>query len=239
MARLPRLSIGGQLHLVIKHVQADQPIFADAGQRRDYLACLQEAASRSAVAIHAYGLSPAEVRLLATPPDALALGRMVQFIGRRFGNKYNRTMGRRGSLWEGRFRSTVVEAELHFFSCLRFVEQVQSLGDSGHDAPPMAEEEVPWSSNPHHAGLCRDPLVSEHPQFWTLGNTPFDRDAAYRRLVQSGQAEAAQQAIAAAAMHGWALGSDRFVQRLRTQVERRLQPRSPGRPRVADKDSQI
>lgn len=225
MARLPRLSVAGQMHLLIQRVHQQQSVFADAVDRGAYLSCLGEAAAKHGVALHAYGLTPSEVRLLATPADASALGRMVQFIGRRFVASFNRRHGRRGALWEGRFRSTVVEPADYFLPCLRYVE---GIADARVFEP--RNDRVPWSSAEHHAGQRTDPFVTEHAQFWRLGNTPFEREAAYRLAMQRPMTPAETEGIAIASLHGWVLGSEAFVSLLGRQVDRRLRPLPPGRP---------
>lgn len=225
MARLPRLSVPGQVHLLIQRVHLGQSVFAEPEDRRAYLLCLGEAVAKHGVALHGYGLAPSEVRLLATPPDAQALGRMVQFIGRRFVAGFNRRHGRRGALWEGRFRSTILEPTEYFLPCLRYVE------GTIESAPPEPDEDMPpWSSADHHAGRRADLIITEHAQFWALGNTPFEREAAYRGALERPLPPTQTEGIALASLHGWALGSDQFVQSLGARVERRLRPLSPGRP---------
>ena len=225
MARLSRLSAAGHTHLLIQRVQQGLAVFADPADRGAYLQCLGEAAAKHGVELHGYGLTPSEVRLLATPLDALALGRMVQFIGRRFVATFNRRNGRQGALWEGRFRSTILEPVEFFLPCLRFVE-----GASEFSAVDPRGDGPPWSSAEHHAGRRTDPFVTEHARFWSLGNTPFEREAAYRAAMQHSMSPAQAQGIAIASMHGWALGSQDFVERLGAQLERRLRPRPSGRP---------
>ena len=225
MARLPRLAVAGHLHLLIQRVHQQQSVFADPADRGAYLQCLGEAAAKHGVALHGYGLSPSEVRLLATPTDALALGRMVQSIGRHFVAGFNRRNGRQGALWEGRFRSTVVEPDDYFLPCLRYVE-----GATDPRAIEPGTDVVPWSSVEHHAGHRTDAFVTEHALFWKLGNTPFEREAAYRAAMQRPMAPAEAQGIAIASLRGWVLGSETFVSHLAQQVERRLRPLPPGRP---------
>jgi len=231
MARLPRLAVPGQLHLLIQRVRRGESPFDAAADRGDYLRCLADGAAKQHVAIHGYGLSDAEVRLLATPTSADALGHMVQAIGRSFVAAYNRRHGRHGALWEGRFRSTVVEAPSHFLSCLHFTEHASTAeqADSASDA-------APWSSIAHHRGQRHDPFITEHPVFWALGNTPFEREAAYRALLRRGLDAAETQGIALASLRGWALGSDEFVSSLGSQITRRLRPLSAGRPALAARD---
>lgn len=225
MARLARLSVPGQLHLMIQRVQQGQSVFADPADRRAYLDCLAQAAADHGVAIHAYGMAAAEVRLLATPSDAQALGRTVQAVGRGFVAGFNRRHGRRGPLWDGRFRATIVEPVEYFLPSLRFVE----VGAEGPPREPIVEE-VPWSSADHHGGQRTDPFVTEHAQFWSLGNTPFEREAAYRTAMQRPMMLAELEGIAIASLHGWVLGSPEFERSLAAQLGRRLRPLSPGRP---------
>lgn len=225
MARLPRLSVAGQTHLMIQRVHQGLSPFVDPADRRAYLLCLADAASSHSVAIHGYGLAPAEVRLLATPADAQALGNMVQFIGRRFVAGFNRRHQRRGALWEGRFRATVIEPVEYFLPCLRYVE-------SAEDAKPQdaVVDDTPWSSAEHHAGRRADSFVTEHPQFWSLGNTPFEREAAYASSMQQPMLSALTEGIAIASLHGWVLGSEEFVRTLGAGLDRRLRPLPAGRP---------
>jgi putative transposase len=201
-------------------------VFADAADRRDYLQCLADAAAANGVALHGYGLSAVEVRLLATPIDALALGKMFQAIGRRFVAGYNRRHHRHGGLWEGRFRSAVVEAQAHFMDALHFVE-----GAFGKEPADATGDDAPWSSTAHHAGLRNDAFVTAHPRFWALGNTPFDREVAYRASAERAAHAAWPDGTALAGGQGWALGSAAFVQQLGERMDRRLRPLAAGRPR--------
>lgn len=229
MARLARLSIAGQLHLMIQRAQQGHAVFADPADRRTYLDCLAPAAASLGVAIHAYGMTNTEMRLLATPLDAQALGRMVQAVGRRFVAGFNRRHGRRGPLWGGRFRATIVEPAAYFLPCLRFVE-------AGADGRPLelreasSPEDVAWSSAEHHAGLRSDAFITEHALFWSLGNTPFEREAAYRCAMQVPVPPAELEGITIATLHGWVLGSQEFERSLAAESGRRLRPLLPGRP---------
>jgi putative transposase len=108
MARLARLCIAGQPHLVIQRSRAGEPVLADPRDGDAYLACLREAATVARIAVHAFALMPTQVRLLVTPPDDAALGRMMQAAGRRFVGPYNRRRARSGRLWVGRFHATVI-----------------------------------------------------------------------------------------------------------------------------------
>lgn len=226
MARLPRLAVAGQPHLVEQCGHNGQAVFLDADDRAAYRAALAEAAAACGVAVHAYCLEGGRALLLATPRVADGLSRTMQRLGRRYTAEFNRRHGRSGTLWAGRFRATVVEAERHLVEALCHVESDAALaGDA--DAPPAERR----SSAAHHLGLSVDPLVSDHARFWALGNTPFERHAAYRLLVLQPLAPAQRQRFDDAVRKGWAVGSPAFLAALSTTTPRRLQPLAPGRPR--------
>ena len=222
MARLRRIVLPGQPHVVLHRGHNGQAVFVDAEDRAAYLASLREAAREAQVAVHAYGLLASEVRLLVTPSGEAGLGQMLQAVGRRFVRGFNRRHGRSGTPWEGRFRSTVIETAPHFVACMHFVEAPFTTA-STDDAPA-------WSSTEHHLGGRRDTLVTPHPAFWALGNTPFDREAAYRRVVAQPLAPEVMAAILHAAQNGWVLGSAEFAAWVAGQCGRRPTPAARGRP---------
>lgn len=226
MARLPRLAVPGQPHLVEQVGHNRQAVFLDAADRAAYRAALQESAAACGVAVHAYCLDAGRVLLLATPREADALSRTMQRIGRRYTAEFNRRHGRSGTLWAGRFRATVVEAQRHLVEAMCHVESDAALG--GDVAAPPAER---LSSAAHHLGLAVDSLVSDHARFWALGNTPFERHAAYRLLVLQPLHPQQRQRFDDAVRKGWALGSPDFLAALGATTPRRLQPLAPGRPR--------
>jgi putative transposase len=222
MARLPRLCVPGWPHLLIQLGHGHQAVFRDDVDRRLFLDLLREAAITHGVAIHAYALRDGEVRLLGTPSKLDSLSRMMQAIGRRYGSNFNRRHAHIGSLWEGRFRATVIEPERHLLTCMRYVER------------PLSEESgaelAPWSSAPHHLGERSDPCVSDHREYWLLGNTPFDREATYRELSQRALTSVELNLISDAALKGWPLGSPSFLDKLSGSTDRRLAPLPRGRP---------
>jgi len=220
----------GHPHLIVQRAQRGQRAFLDAQDRARYGADLRECAALSGVAIHAYALLDDEVRLLVTPAAEDALAQMMQSIGRRYVRAFNLRHRRSGTPWEGRFRSTVVEAERYFVACLQFVE-----------APFLAGAQTSaWSSLRHHLGLAVDAMITEHPAFWSLGNTPFEREAAYRLRIEQGLPASDMAAILRAAHHGWALGGAEFAALVHQLSGRRPQPMTAGRPRKdRDRDRSV
>ena len=225
MARLPRAVLPGCLHLILLRGRSGQPVCTDAADRERYLAALREAAAEARVAVHAYGLRDGEIRLLATPSTAEGLAATIQATGRRYVRAYNQVHGHHGSPWEGRFRSAVVEAASHYFACLRFVELDAPEPDPAHLPAP------PWSSARHHAGLTHSALVTEHPMFWSLGNTPFEREAAYRRAIADPRPPVEVADILQAVWTGWVIGSPAFAAAVQARTGRRTTRLAAGRPR--------
>ena len=223
MARLPRLVVPFQPHRVIQ--RGCVPVFRDEEDCRALLAWLREGAKKFQVAVHAYVLLPDSWSILATPADQEGLGRMMQWVGRYYVPYFNRKHGRAGTLWQGRYKATVLDAQRYFLSCSRYMEW-QPVAD-GLTAEPL---QYPWSSYAHHVGARQDPLVTDHSLYWGLGNTPFAREAAYRKLAE--QAPSAQERMLweSSGKNDWALGSDKFRLDLEKQVKRRVSPAKRGRP---------
>ena len=228
MARLARLAVAGQAHHLIQRGNNGQAIFVDDEDRNSYLASLREAASTHAVAIHAYVLMDNHVHLLVTPSTAEGLSRMMQSLGRRYVSGFNRRHGRSGTLWEGRFRGAVIESERYFLACMRYIEaNPVRAGMVAHPA------DYAWSSHAHHAGQRSDPVLTDHSLFWSLGNTPFDRQSAYKLISEQPLASDVVQALTTTALKSWGLGSAEYLQRISEGSDRRATPRSRGRPRKA------
>jgi putative transposase len=225
VARLPRLALGGQVHLATLYGLGGQSVFADEADRRMLLSMLREVAVQQRVAIHAYVLLEDHLHLLLTPATDGGLGLLMQGLGRRYVAAFNRRHQRRGTLWAGRYRATVVQPGEPQLEALLFVDQHPAR--SGQVA---AAEDFEWSSAKHHAGLRRDPLITDGDAYWQLGNTPFDREAAYRRLLAAGLSSGRARALADAARKGWAVGDEAYLIALGQQSARPLRPRRRGRP---------
>jgi putative transposase len=233
VARLPRLSVPGFPHLLVQRGVAGQPAFRDEADYQFMLGELRSLSRRHSVSIHAYALMPDHFYMLLTPSDGLSLSLSMQALGRRYVRDFNRRHGRSGTLWQARFRCTVIDPERYLLPCALFVE----LGPAR--AQLVADPKVyPWSSLPHHLGLQVDPAIAEHAEVWKLGNTPFERQAEYRRLSETGLPQTEEARIHNAVEHGWALGEAQFLRDLAGRTERRLAPLPVGRPRRSAEEDQ-
>ncbi len=225
MARLPRLVVANHLHHVVARGNNEQSVFVDDADCQHFLDCLRDAARQYRVALHAYVLLPARVQLLLTPSDDTGLGKLMQAVGRRYVPYFNARHRRSGSLWEGRFRATVVEADTYFMDCLRLL--VFQPVKAGLAADMVS---YPWSSHAHHLGLRKQAWLTDHAAYWKLGNTPFDREIAYQEFCAQAPDRKLADAIEQATHHGWVLGSPVFKAALAKLTDRRLQPARRGRP---------
>jgi len=226
MARLARLAVSGCVHHIVQRAVDRRPIFTDAADIGRMLADLAALCRDGALALHAYVLMPDHFHLLLTPADGQELGRAMQSLGRRYVRWFNQRCGRSGTLWEGRYRSTVLQPEHHLIDLMRYIEC--NPVRAGIVAEAAA---YPWSSMAHHLGLRIDPLVTDHAQFWALGNTPFERQAQYRRACATPLDAAALAQIRDATLHGWPLGAPAFLTALAARTPRRLVRMPVGRPR--------
>ena len=225
MARLPRLSVAGHAHHVVQRGNDGQAIFRDEVDRRQMLQLLETQAREHRVALHAYVLMDNHVHLLLTPATAEGLPKMMQAVGRRYVRWFNDRHGRSGTLWEGRYRATVIEAERHLLPCMAYID----LNPVRAGLVAQAAD-YPWSSHTHYIGQRADRLVTPHALYWALGNTPFAREAAYTRLVAEGLTQQQQEALTDSAFKGWALGGPEFMAALQKLTARRLIKGKAGRP---------
>ena len=225
MARLPRLTVAGYPHHVIQRGNNRQIIFIDASDYERFLALLNEYSEREKVAIHSYVLMSNHVHVLVTPQTDTGVPLMMQAVGRRYVQYFNRRHQRSGTLWEGRYKSTVVDTDQYLLACMAYID----LNPVRAGLVSKASD-YRWSSYSHYAGLGNDKLISPHALCWALGNTPFAREAAYVEMVGRGIGADQQQAISESLLKGWALGPTKFVTDLQKKTRRRISPKGAGRP---------
>ena len=217
MARQPRFLLAGQPHLIEQRGHNGAPVVLDDDDRQQWLALLRDAVASNRVVLHAWSLGASGFSLLLTPPTPLALSRTMQTLGRRYVGWFNARHGRTGTLWDGRYRACVVEEGEWALCAMRQVE-----------APSAIERHR--SSLPHHLGDQVDPAISDLRAYWSLGNTPFDRQAAYRRRLETGATEAVRLAIERSLRSGRPLGDPVFIATLQRDSSTALVPRPRGRP---------
>ncbi|RJF99680.1 transposase [Noviherbaspirillum saxi] len=225
MARLPRLVVPHQPHHILQSGIDRQAIFRDDADYAAFLGWLREAAKQFQVAVHAYVLMPNHLHLLVSPSDTTGLARMMQWVGRHYVPYFNAKYQRVGTLWQSRYKATIIDSDQYFLQCSRYIEL-----NPARAGLVASADEYPWSSLAHHVGMRSDPVIHDHRLFWALGNTPFDREAAYRNFINHGLSETEIAAFREATQKGWPLGSEQFKNMLAKQTNRRVTPARRGRP---------
>lgn len=225
MARLNRLTLAGLPHHIIQRGNNRQAIFTSVSDYQYLLALIDENAKKFEVDIHAYVLMSNHFHLLATPQTDTGLPHMMQAVGRRYVRYFNDSQARTGTLWEGRYKSTLIQTDRYLLACMAYIDL--NPVRAGMLAEPR---DYPWSSHAFYVGLRADKLVTPHALFWDLANTPFGREAAYADLVRVGISADQQAALTRSTLTGWALGGDEFVADLQKRTDRRVNKSQAGRP---------
>ncbi|MDM7941087.1 MAG: transposase [Hydrogenophaga sp.] len=225
MARLPRLTVAGYPHHVIQRGNNRQPIVKTDADREVLLDLVGENARKHQVAINAYVLMDNHFHLLLTPETGEGVPLMMQAVGRRYVRYFNDLHQRTGTLWEGRYKSTLIQADRHLLACMAYIDLNPVRAGLVNDPRQYA-----WSSHRHFIGQAHDRRLTPHPLYWGLGNTPFAREAAYTEWVRAGLPMDQQDAITQSALRGWALGDADFFGGLQKQTSRRITKARAGRP---------
>jgi putative transposase len=225
MARLPRLTLPGYPHHVIQRGNNRQVIFKTAADYQHILNLLDDNAKKFAVDVHAYVLMSNHFHLLATPQTDTGLPQMMQAVGRSYVRYFNDLQTRTGSLWEGRYRSTLIQTDRYLLACMAYMDL-----NPVRAAMAACALDYPWSSHGFYVGMRSDKLITPHALVWDLANTPFGREAAYAELVQAGISTDQQAELTRSALAGWALGEPDFVEDLQKRTERRVNKVKAGRP---------
>ncbi len=227
MARLPRLFVGGMTQHVISRSKDNLDVFSQEEDYLFYQDCFEDAAERFNCDIHAYVLMPNHVHLLVTPQTKQSLSRTLQSVGRRYAQYFNQTYDRSGSLWDSRYKATVIDSKRYLLTCMRYIElNPVRLKLVKH---PKA---YPWSSYRHNALGETNQLITPHKLYNRLGRNVAARQAAYRSLFRVRISKVDIEAIREATNKGWALGDDDFKDWLQTFTDRRVRPLPKGRRRL-------
>jgi putative transposase len=164
--------------------------------------------------------------LLVTPGEVDGLSGLMKSLAQRYSQHFNRAHRRTGTLWEGRFRSSLVDSESYLFHCHRYIEL--NPVRAGMVTQPW---EYDWSSYRANAGLDSSSLVVQHRLYQALGGTSEERAAAYRRLFAMPLADEDVDRIRASISGGLPLGSEAFLDSVESTLKRRARPGINGRPK--------
>lgn len=225
MARQPRLALPGYPHHVIQRGNNRQPIVLDETDRKMLYSLWLEESQRHKVAVNAYVLLDNHFHMLLTPPSEEAMSLMMQSVGRSYVRYFNKRHNRSGTLWEGRYKSSLVDSEAYLLTCMAYID-LNPVRAGLVELP----EHFNWSSYRHLMGQKIDKLVTPHALYWGLGNTPFSREVAYAQFVASGLSASVQKDLTESALKGRVVGRPEFLQSLQKTTQRQILPQKAGRP---------
>jgi putative transposase len=213
------------MHAILRGIDRGAIFFADTDDRI-FLDALADQAAAELVRVHAYVLMTNHVHLLMTPATDLGPSLLMKGLGQRYVQHVNRTYARTGTLFEGRFRSSIIEGDTYLLACHRYIElnpvRAQMVEEPG---------DYPWSSYGANALGRADPVVSPHPLYSALHESDEGRRQAYRNLFADSLPESVLSAIRDATNGGFVLGSSRFEKQIAAMLGRRTWRGRLGRPK--------
>ena len=228
MPRKPRFFLPDISAHIVQRGHSRDPVFFGNDDYRAYLDWLAEGAGRYHCAIHAYVLMTNHVHILATPQDKQGISRMMQYVGRRYVPYINHTYGTSGSIWEGRYKASLIDGEQYLLTCMRYIELNPVSADM-----TRSPGQYRWSSYRANAQGMTDPMVTPHQLYFDLGRTRENRVGAYKALFKAHVDEADLNDMRDALQTGTPLGSAYFRQKIEQRLDRKLGHTRRGRPKRA------
>jgi len=232
VARRPRLFVPGYPHHIVQRGHNRRPVFVETADYEYYLANLVEWKAHYEVAVYGWCLMTNHVHLLLSPQrEGEGISALMRRVSARQARYVNRLEGRCGTLWSGRFKCSVVDAEAYLLACLRYVDlNPVRAGMCRHPA------DYPWSSYRQRAGLRADQAggrdwLDVDPVTAAMGGTTAARAAAYARFVGGEISAEENQQIRTAVQRNQLTGSQRFVDEIERRTGLRVEARGQGRPR--------
>jgi len=229
MARKPRFNLIGIPQHVLQRGNNRQPCFYAVEDYRKFLDELQGSAEKYGCLIHAYVLMTNHVHLLVTPQIDHGISQMMQSLGRKYVRYINGAYRRTGTLWEGRYKASLVDSENYLLTCMRYIEM--NPVRAGMTEVPG---EYRWSSYQANGYGKFDELVTHHPLYNVLGSTTEERTYAYRELFSNHLDYEELHDIREVLNQELVLGKSYFRDKIEQMVKRRIVPGKPGRPRIED-----
>src|SRR5688500_12717355 len=223
MARLPRFILPGQPQHVILRGNNRTEIFCTEADYRFYLDKLRLACEKHGCDIHAYVLMTNHVHLLLTPQKEQSLSNALQMLGRYYVQYFNYCYQRTGTLWEGRYKATLIDTERYLLMCMRYIE----LNPVRANMVSHPSEYV-WSSYRYNALGQANTLICKHIEYQKLGKTKEEQQSAYRQLFRIHIEDKTLEVIRDVTNKAWVLGNDRFKNSIEQKLERRVVPSRKG-----------
>jgi len=229
MARKPRFNIIGLPQHVIQRGNNREPCFYAEADYLRYLTNLEEAAHKNNCAVHAFVLMTNHVHLLVTPFSENSVSHMMQDLGRKYVRYINQTYHRTGTLWEGRYKSSLVDSDKYLLTCMRYIEL-----NPVRASMVLQPGDYRWSSYTCNGIGKPSTLIKKHLLYCELGREPSEQQFAYRELFRHHLGKSDLRSIRDALNKELVLGRDNFKNKLEEMTKRQVSPAKMGRPRIED-----
>lgn len=229
MPRKPRFVLPGVPQHIIQRGNNREPCFYSTEDYRRYLELLKEAADRNDCCVHAYVLMTNHVHVLATPFSPHGISHLMQDLGRKYVRAINHIYRRSGTLWEGRYKASLVDSEAYVLTCMRYIELNPVRANM-----VVHPGEYRWSSYAANGQGQADALISPHPLYAQLGHDPLERQAAYRELFRVHLDPDTLHAIRGALNEELVLGREDFKEKIEQMTRRQVRRGKDGRPRLKE-----
>ena len=226
MPRLTRIAPVGVPQHVIQRGNNRQICFCSESDMAAYINWLKEYAEKYDVEVHAWVLMTNHVHLLCTPKRDFAISKMMQSLGRSYVRYFNYSYGRSGTLWEGRFKSCLIESDSYLLEVYRYIE-LNPVRANMVDEPSVYK----WSSYQCNALGKESSLRTPHALYKQLGCSKLERQSRYRELFKVHVSERLISELRKATHSGLALGGENFVKQIEALSNTRVSERSAGRPK--------
>jgi putative transposase len=223
MARLPRFILVGHPQHVIIRGNNREPVFIANEDYQFFLDKLSDGAKKHECEIHAYVLMTNHIHLLVTPNKENGISKMMQMLGRYYVQYFNYTYKRTGTLWEGRYKASLIDSEAYALLCYRYIE-LNPVRANMVSHP----SEYPWSSYRANAMGQHSGLVSPHIMYMALGQSEAVRQSQYRELFATQIDEISLNKMREATNKAWVLGSDYFKEKIEKQLNRQAEKKARG-----------
>lgn len=224
MARLPRFVLPGHPQHIIQRGNNRNVIFCADDDYRFYLERLHESAVKHQCSIHAYVLMTNHVHLLVTPETKNGISKMMQSLGRCYVQYFNCTYRRTGTLWEGRYKASLIDTESYFLICMKYIE----LNPVRAKCLVKHPSEYPWSRYHCNATGKYDRLIAHHDLYLRMGSDEINRQLAYKEFVAEQLSEGMLSEIRETANKAWVLGDDGYKNEVEQMLKRRARPKKRG-----------
>ena len=229
MPRKPRFNLIGIPQHVIQRGNNREPCFFAEADYHRYLDDLKEATDKYDCRVHAYVLMTNHVHMLVTPMQSQAISDMMQALGRRYVYYINKSYQRTGTLWEGRYKSSLIDSDAYLLTCMRYIElNPVRAGMVEHPG------EYKWSSYDANAQNGTDELIEEHPCYRALDKLKEHRQIAYRALFTDHLDVDTLHDIRESLNHELVLGRSYFKDKIEKMTKRQTRLGIPGRPMIGE-----